>query len=499
MNTSKIIKILIIVLCLCLVTGIGLFLYNSHNNYNINSGFVSLPLKFNPNDSSSSYSWSSANITIYGGFVKGIQKDTNGGYILVLRALSPLPTIELKSSTMPVNKTSIYIENINPDFYAKSIANGFGPERTALNTLKFTINLKANEKKIIKPTQPSNTESSKYIVLGDSRDGYETFDQIIEQVDAQNPVFVIDNGDLVFSGKPNQYRLFDQMAFKFASTLCTTLGNHDIRGSGLETYTKLYGPKYYSFDFGNNHFAFVDSSPGWSQKQAISEEQYTWLEKDLTKAKGKRIFVITHILPKDPRSAITPNKIPYYTDKVNQGNSFFERKLDAYSENETMDHGFQDKQEAERFEKLMAKYKVDIVYLSHLHSYFDYNKDGVRYIISGGAGAELLTKNSYYHYLITKTDSRDSITMVQLPSPANLLMKRYQATASLFLEAMYDENKAAVIFFIIGFLLLVLLLLILLFIKFNQRLSLLWILLKDTGKYTSKRFKELFKGDKKPV
>lgn len=493
MKLKRFLKILILALCLCLATGTGIFLYNAHHSYNINSGFTPLPLKFNPDNSSSSYTWGGVNITVYDGFVKGIQKGEKDGDSLVIRALSPLPTVDIKAGNMLIKKISITIENINPDFYAKSIVKGLDPLRTAVNTLKFAVDLNAGEEKKIEPSQPDNTANSNYIILGDSRDGYETFGQIIDQVNALNPVFVIDNGDLVFSGKPNQYRAFGRMSSRFSTTLCTTLGNHDIRGNGRETYTKLYGPNYYSFDFGNNHFAFLDSSPGWSQKQAISDEQYAWLKRDLKKSQGKRIYVISHIPPEDPRSGTTPNEIPYYTGKVNQGGGFFEQKLDQYSENESMNHGFQDKKEAERFESLITEYNVNMVYLSHIHSYFDYDKNGVRYIISGGAGAELLTKNSYYHYLIAKTDTRNTLTMVQLPSPANVLLKRYITTASLFAEAMYMENTVAVIFFVIGLVLLALLLLLLLFIKLNHRLALLWLLIKDTGKYAVKRFKELFK------
>jgi hypothetical protein len=493
MKARRFLKILIITLCVCLAAGTGIFIYNAQHNYNISNSFAPLPLKFNPDNSSSSFSWKGADITVYNGFVKGIQKGGDGNESLVIRALSPLPVVDLKAQKTPTGSLDVIIENISPEFYAKSLKTNFKPVRIEVNALKFTVNLNAGEGKRIEAAEPGHTENRNYVVLGDNRDGYETFGQIIDQVNAFKPVFVIDNGDLVFTGKPNQYRLFDRTISGLSATLCTTLGNHDIRGSGRETYTKLYGPNYYSFDFGNNHFVFLDSSPGWSQKKAISDEQYAWLERDLKKAMGKQIYVITHVPPEDPRSGTKPNEINYYVDKVEQKNGFFERKLENYSESESMDHGFQDKKEAQKFEGIMTRYKVNTVYLSHIHSYFDYTKNGVRYIISGGAGAELLTRNSYYHYLIVRADTRNSVTMVQLPSPANLLIKRYAATASLFAKAMYRENTAAVIFFIIGFVLLAVLLLLLISIKFNHRLSLLWILIKDTAKYIAKRYRELYR------
>ena len=492
MKIKKIIKLVILLLCVCIVTGTGMFLYNAYHGYTINSGFTSLPLNYNPDDSTSSFNWNGADITVHGGFIKGIQKNSAGDS-LVVRALSPLPAVEIKASGSSVQNMSIDIENINPEFYASSIDESLAPSRITVNTLEFTLNINAGETKIINPSQPNDTEDDNYAILGDSRDGYETLDKIIAQVNVLNPIFVIDNGDLVYSGKPNQYRLFDQTVSGISTTLCTTLGNHDIRGNGRDTYIKLYGPEYYSFDFGDNHFIFLDSSRGYAEMQAIPEEQYTWLEKDLQKAQGKRIYVISHVPPTDPRSGVTPNEIEAYTDKVKNEGGFVEQKLEAYSENETIDHGFRNEEEAQKFENLMSQYKVTAVYLSHIHSYFDYKKDGVRYIISGGAGAELLSQNSYYHYLIAKAGTTDTLTMVQLPSPVNLLQQRYGATASLFAQAMYKENQAAVVLFIAGFALLALLLLMLLFMKLKDRLAVLWILIKDTGKYIAKRRRELCK------
>lgn len=499
MKIKNIINFIIIILCLCLISGISTFIYNSVNSYNISSGFISVPLQFNPNDSSSAYQEHNSQITVYGGFIKGIQKGKDGTESLIIRALSPLPAITVKGNAAAT--ISLLIENINPDFYAKSITvNNLPMTKVAVNTLQVKIAVGTGEIIKIEPVQPRGTENTgkyKYIILGDNRDGYDTFDQIIQQVNGENPVFVIDNGDLVFSGKPNQYRLFDQLVSKISTTFCTTLGNHDIRGNGRSTYTMLYGPAYYSFDFTGSHFVFLDSSPGWSEKQAISEEQYTWLEKDLKKAQGKRIFVITHIPPQDPRSGVTTNEIPNYVNEVKNGENLVEQKLDNYNESKDMDHGFQDPEEAAKFENLMSTYHVDTVYLSHIHSYLEYTKDGVRYLITGGAGAELLTENSYYHYMIAKIGNINTTTMVELPSPANNYLMRYAAAVQLFAGAMYEENPVAVVLVIIGFVLFIFLLIIKIYLWKKQPLDTLWKWLKDICKYAVKRFKELFykKGD----
>lgn len=470
MKIKKIMNIAVISLCLCLATGVGAFIYNAEGSYKINNDFVSVPLQFNPDDSSSTYQMNKAEVTVYGGFVKGIQKDKDGTESLVIRALSPLPSLEIKGNT--TDNISLRLENINPDFYAKSIVtNNLPSAKVTVNTLQLSVALDVGKIINIDPIQPAGTDSTgkyKYVILGDNRDGYDTFAQIIQQANGLDPVFVIDNGDLVFSGKPNQYRLFDKTVGNISTTFCTTLGNHDIRGNGRDSYTTLYGPAYYSFDFANSHFVFLDSSPGWAEKQAISDEQYTWLENDLKKAQGKRIFVISHIPPQDPRSGVTKNEIPNYVDEVKDNGNWLEQKLNNYSETKSMNHGFQDSEEAAKFENLMSTYHVDTVYLSHIHSYLEYTKDGVRYLITGGAGAELLTENSYYHYMIAKMGDVKTTTIVELPSPANNYLARYGATIQLFANAMYEENPVAVVFLMAGIVLLLLLLIIKIYLWKSQ-------------------------------
>jgi len=495
MKIKKIVNITIISLCLCLAVGIGAFIYNAESSYRISNDFVSLPLQFNPDDSSSTYQMNNIDVTVYGGFVKGIQKEKNGTESLVIRALSPLPSLKINGHT--AGNISLRLENINPDFYAKSIVSyNLLSAKVTVNTLQISVALEDGNNINIEPVQPVGTDSSgkyKYIILGDNRDGYDTFSQIIQQANGLDPVFIIDNGDLVFSGKPNQYRLFDQTVGNISTTLCTTLGNHDIRGNGRETYTMIYGPAYYSFDFGESHFAFLDSSPGWSERRAISEEQYAWLEKDLKKSQGKTIFVISHIPPTDPRSGVTKNEIPNYINEVKANSNWLEQKLNSYSATKTMNHGFQDPKEAERFENLMSTYHVDTVYLSHIHSYIEYSKNNVRYVITGGAGAELLTENSYYHYMIAKIGDVKTSTLVELPSPANNYIARYGATIKLFATAMYEENPVAVIFVIAGMSLLLILLIMKIYLWKRQPFDTLGKWLLDTGKYAVKHFKELFR------
>ncbi len=81
---------------------------------------------------------------------------------------------------------------------------------------------------------------------------------------------------------------------------------------GKHYWQKMFGPRYYSFDFGNWHFVFLDtfdhyryfrltySNFGANDGGWISEEQLKWLETDFRAAEkaGKKIVLVGH---HDPR------------------------------------------------------------------------------------------------------------------------------------------------------------------------------------------------------
>ena len=443
MRKFKINRFLIL---LIILISIGSLVY-AYKNYRIYQNYLSIPLNFNPTGSISTYDWDGATVTVKGGFIKGKIIDNNKEY-LILRSLSPTPQITLKGDIKNNKTYYLRLENVNPIDTSFSNIKKSQVEIVDSHTIRLHIALKASEQKDIKVIPKDSTEGFEFVMLGDNRDGYDTFSQILDQINFINPAFTVDDGDLVYGGEPHKYRLFYQSIAKLRVPLYTTLGNHDIRENGRPTYTKLFGPPYYSFDYKSSHLVFLDSSRGFAEKVAIPNEQYGWLENDLKNAKGKQIFVFSHIPPADPRKYVDPNTIPNIPDEEKPG--FIEGIMNNYSQYKSLNHGFPDKEEAKRFESIMTKYHVHTVFLSHIHSYFSYIKDDVRYVISGGAGAELLTKDSYYHYLRVKVTNKDTyLEAIELPSPINTIQNRYIAAAQLFADAIYKEYKVDVIIVIV--------------------------------------------------
>ncbi|MEA4901634.1 metallophosphoesterase family protein [Desulfitobacterium sp.] len=423
-----------------LIIGLGVtsaFILHSYKNFKVQQGFVPIPLSFDPYTSVSSYDWNGNLVSIQGGFVKGKISENSNRESLLLRSLSPTPLITFKSETE--KSCNVRLENVNPAQIKTNDSIG-NLETIDPHTIAFTVDLQANQPKTIQ-FELTTDENPEVIMLGDNRNGYGTFSQIIDQINSIKPAFVVDNGDLVYGGEPNRYRLFYETISKLQVPLYTTLGNHDIRENGLPIYTGLFGPAYYSFDYLQNHFIFLDSSRGWAEKTAISPEQYRWLESDLQKAQGKRIFVVSHIPPTDPRSNVTPNTYP-----ESPKTSTLQNIMNKLSGTSNIDHAFNDKDESKKFEDLMTKYKVDTVFLSHIHSFYSFVKGNVRYVITGGAGAELLSKGSEYHYIrVHITEEENYLEIVELPSPPNQIIDRYWAAAQLFISSTYKEYSSLVV------------------------------------------------------
>ncbi len=132
---------------------------------------------------------------------------------------------------------------------------------------------------------------------------------------------------------------------------------------GRLVYQEYFGAVYYSFDYGNAHFVFIDNSLG-----RIDAHQFRWLEEDLKNNRQKHTFMFMHIPAYDPR----PDKYKGMTSRVN----------------------------ARYLIDLAKKNKVDRIFSSHIHEYLREEKDGLIYLITGGAGAEITAPEAFYHYLL---------------------------------------------------------------------------------------------------
>ena len=110
--------------------------------------------------------------------------------------------------------------------------------------------------------------------------------------------FMIHTGDICYeNGLKNHIKLMNTSNMGCPVFYC--LGNHDlVKGKyGEELFESIYGPVYYSFDFGSTHYIVTpmwggDHAPGFRR-----EDVFRWIEQDLAQQPtGKPIVFFNHDL-----------------------------------------------------------------------------------------------------------------------------------------------------------------------------------------------------------
>lgn len=141
----------------------------------------------------------------------------------------------------------------------------------------------------------------------------------INEVNKQNPDFVITGGDLVmdvlnqsYERADSLFNIYIKLSEKFKMPVYNTVGNHEVyawyrQEPGIEQhpeygklmFEKRLGDRFYSFDHKGWHFIVLDAisrADGGGYQGKIEEEQILWLAKDLQEVdKETPIAISVHI------------------------------------------------------------------------------------------------------------------------------------------------------------------------------------------------------------
>lgn len=283
---------------------------------------------------------------------------------------------EIRSGTTPQTVHRLHVSGLRPatlhHYQVALLRPDHEAERTVLPLQTFH-------------TMPQSPMPLRVIVYGDSRSGHPTHAQMIQAILAEEPDLVLHTGDLVERG--TQEGGWDRF-FSIAAPLLARLpvyvtpGNHDyaVRRLGAQRLfalfetqfaqkaptlgmpparatTKNAEPKpsprgYYSFDAAGVHFVCLDSN------QAGRIEQMQWLEQDLTQAsapknKPRAIFAWMHE---------GPFSVGWHGD--------FPTAI-------------------KHLVPILLRHRVTLLFSGHDHDYERGQRQGLRYIVTGGGGAEL--------------------------------------------------------------------------------------------------------------
>jgi len=222
----------------------------------------------------------------------------------------------------------------------------------------------------------------RFAVMGDSRgkdDGINTevLDTLLEQVESDQPEFIIFVGDLITGSKHNDVhrdRLikWKEIIEKRGIPVHIAVGNHEITSETSEDIIKsLFKELVHSFDYNNAHLVILDTNV-YGDFHRVDKKQMEWLKIDLEQSKKEVIFVFGHE--------------PAYPIAGHIGDS-----LDKYPH------------ERDEMWQLLAENGVTAYFCGHEHLYNSSIHKGIRQIITGGAGARFHASpedGGFYHYVI---------------------------------------------------------------------------------------------------
>ena len=131
-------------------------------------------------------------------------------------------------------------------------------------------------------------------------------DDVIAELIGSSALFGITVGDVV-NDNLALYERHNNLVSQLGLPWWNLPGNHDVNFDALtdehatDTFKRVFGPTYYSFDYGQVHFVALDNVDYLGEVEGgyrgfISQEQITWLENDLRFVPNDKLVVIaTHI------------------------------------------------------------------------------------------------------------------------------------------------------------------------------------------------------------
>jgi len=224
-----------------------------------------------------------------------------------------------------------------------------------------------------------------FAVIGDTRSGIFGFDsdhrQVVESIIIHsNPDFLIHCGDLVDrSDDKNQWINFFSIERELLANcpIYPVYGKSDLSGNSFADYFSLpHNEKWYSFNYGGCHFVglYIWDGSGVQPHSEFkpSSEQYKWLANDLESQENQNsLFTIVFL------------HAPFFSPTEKNSKVLIDHLC-----------------------PLFKKYGVDLVFSGTSHCYSRAIFKDVNYVISGGGGAELLSKKVKYSKPIVEYSPR---------------------------------------------------------------------------------------------
>lgn len=236
---------------------------------------------------------------------------------------------------------------------------------------------------------PGSTTSARFLAYGDARTDAAAHARLLRGMREEGADFVLHTGDMVADGRdPADWQeFFDTTHALYAELpVFPTLGNHELRASaaGLPLYQHFMrtpaGPgdeAFYVFDYGPVRVLVLDSN----QSLERGSPQRRWLEGEARRAR-------------EP-SAPTHLFVSIHHGPFSSG-----------------PHGPNDAVAGTDVEQLLRDAGVELLFEGHDHTYERGDSEGLKYLLTGGAGAPLYMTNHEQPYQLAFEPSHHFVRVV---------------------------------------------------------------------------------------
>ena len=217
-------------------------------------------------------------------------------------------------------------------------------------------------------------ERLRFAVVGNINNSIGIFEnRIIPQLNASDADFVISAGNAVAGGGEDKYRALLGTLGHLELPYLLTFGSHEYEEFGSYRFYEHFGPHFYSVRMGALRLVFLDSTG-----KTPVRWQERWLADLLSGDPAERVIVFMGHPPVEPEHQV-----------------LFYPSVGAWSTEERRT----------RLLGLFDRLGVDAVFSADIATYSDRLIDGIRHVITGGAGGLVLnTEESFHHYLMVTVD-----------------------------------------------------------------------------------------------
>lgn len=200
----------------------------------------------------------------------------------------------------------------------------------------------------------SDPASTTFVVMGDSRDDPEAFKRVLRAARTHDPLFILHVGDVAHKGRPGEFKTFLDAVDAAAPEIpmFVTIGNHELdKNTSKANYEKFCGPLHWKIDLPRRGIRLIGLD---NALYRLDDSEMAFLRESLAGERPRHVFLAMHVPPHVGR--------------------WKKRGFD---------------QNAPEMLALAASARVDALFFGHWHHYETAVLDGVRAVVTGGAGAPL--------------------------------------------------------------------------------------------------------------